>query len=554
MKTHDLIQGSPEWAVHRAQHFNASEEPAMMGCSPYKTRAQLVREAATGIGEEHDAATKRRFDDGHRYEALARPIAEQIIGQDLYPVVGSDGKLSASFDGITMDETLVFEHKSLNNDIRAAFDVPAGEEVFGDRLPLHYRVQMEQQLLVSKAEAALFIASKWEGDKLVEKRVCWYKPDSELRAAIVAGWEQFERDVAAYTPPQAEAPAPVGQAPETLPALRIEISGAVTASNLDAFKTTALAAIRGVNRDLKTDQDFANADKAVKWCTDVEQRLAAAKEHALSQTASIDALFKAIDDISAEARAVRLELDKLVTRRKDEIKAAIILKGRDAFCAHLAELDAEIAPIRLGLPPPDLAAAAKGKRTLQTLQDAVDTALASAKIEADTLARDWRAKLAWYGEEAAGHLFLFADLQALIAKPAEDFRLAVTARIEAHKASEAKKKEDADAAATLAAQAIATAAAPAPARPVFQSVVASIDLPASPAAPAPKANEPATLKLGTICERLGFTMTAAFVADTLGVQHAATDKAAKLYRESQFAEICRALASHIGAMAELYTV
>jgi predicted phage-related endonuclease len=70
-----------------------------------------------------------------------------------------------------------------------------------------------------------------------------------------------------------------------------------------------------VNRDLSTDADFADAEKAVKWCSDVESRLAAAKEHALSQTASIEALFRTIDDISAEARTVRLELDKLVTAR-----------------------------------------------------------------------------------------------------------------------------------------------------------------------------------------------------------------------------------------------
>ena len=51
MKTHDLIQGSPEWLAYRAQHFNASDAPAMMGCSPYKTRAQLLAEMHTGIAE-----------------------------------------------------------------------------------------------------------------------------------------------------------------------------------------------------------------------------------------------------------------------------------------------------------------------------------------------------------------------------------------------------------------------------------------------------------------------------------------------------------------------
>lgn len=68
----------------------------------------------------------------------------------------------------------------------------------------------------------------------------------------------------------------------------------------------------------------------------------------------------------------------------------------------------------------------------------------------------------------------------------------------------------------------------------------------------PAANEPATLKLGAICERLGFNVTAAFLADVLHIQHSATDKAAKLYRESDWPVICAQLRSHIGAMAELY--
>ena len=78
------------------------------------------------------------------------------------------------------------------------------------------------------------------------------------------------------------------------------MTGAVTASNLAEFKATALGAIRSVNRELKTDQDFADAEKAVKWCRR-RSRLKAAK-NALSQTANIDALFKALDDIGAEAQ------------------------------------------------------------------------------------------------------------------------------------------------------------------------------------------------------------------------------------------------------------
>jgi hypothetical protein len=76
---------------------------------------------------------------------------------------------------------------------------------------------------------------------------------------------------------------------------------------------------------------------------------------------------------------------------------------------------------------------------------------------------------------------------------------------------------------------------------------------AQPAAPAaPRADEPATLNLGAICGRLGFTVSAQFVADTLGVQPARTEKASKLYTETQFAVICHQLRSHVAAMAELY--
>jgi len=83
----------------------------MLGLSSYRTRTELLREKSTGITPDVDAATQRRFDAGHRFEALARPLAEQIIGKKLYPVIGSEGKLSASFDGLTADDTTCWEHK-----------------------------------------------------------------------------------------------------------------------------------------------------------------------------------------------------------------------------------------------------------------------------------------------------------------------------------------------------------------------------------------------------------------------------------------------------------
>jgi len=588
MKTVDLIQGTPEWHAHRANHFNASDAPAMMGCSPYKTRAQLLRELHTGLAAEVDAGTQRIFDAGHRFEALARPIAESIIGDDLYPCVGVEGRYSASFDGLTLGGETAFEHKTLSADLARTMR----DDIKGHELPLHYRVQMEHQCMVSGAERVLFMATKWADDEtLIDSSHCWYEPDAELRAAIIAGWEQFAADLAAYVPPAVAEPAPAGRAPETLPALRIEVTGMVTASNLAEFKATALGAIRSVNRELRTDQDFADAEKAVKWCADVEARLKAAKEHALSQTADIDALFKTLDDISAEARSVRLDVDKLVKRRKDEVREQAVTAARAALDKHIATLQAELAPMRLQPVAADFAGAIKGLRSIASMQDALDTTLANAKIAADAQARVIRGNVATFKDRAAGLESLFADLGMLVHKAADDFAAVLDARIAKHRADEARREQErqaAEAARIAAAEAAAAeaarqqerdrladeqrqqteaeAAAPAPVSfkrspPVLQpgesyseNADGTYTLHAAPqiARVAPAANEPPTLKLGTICERLGFAVRADFLADVLHIPPRATDKAAKLYRESDWPLICQQLQAHIGAMAELY--
>ncbi|HRG71412.1 MAG TPA: YqaJ viral recombinase family protein [Thauera aminoaromatica] len=591
MKIHELTQGSHEWLAHRSNCFNASDAPAMLGVSPYKTRAQLLRELHTGVSVDVDIATQKRFENGHRAEALARPMAEQIIGEDLYPVVGSEGRLSASFDGLTMDESIAFEHKALNDELRAAFRAIAGG-AGQEALPIYHRAQMEQQLMISGAERVLFMSSSFDADGgLLEQHHCWYYPDDEMRGAILQGWVQFAEDLANYTLPPAAEAAPVGKAPETLPALRIEVTGQVTASNLAEFKKTAMATIRSVNRDLKTDQDFADAERAVKWCSDVESRLKAAKEHALSQTASIDALFKALDDIASEARTVRLDLDKLVTRRKTEVKEEAVARARRALDDHIARLNAEIAPFRLPPIAADFAGTIKGLKSVASMQDKLDGLLATTKIAADADARAIRGNVTTFKQEGEGFEFLFADLGQIIHKAADDFRALVAGRIAQHKVAEAererKRQEAAAAEEARRAQAAAEAAQrqqEAAAQDAQRQAAAALEAAqrqqtaapavASAAQPAQEpalsdekaaavsnaralmqavANEPATLKLGVICERLGFTMTAAFLADTLHIKPARADGAAELYTESQYQTICRQLISHIGAMAELYT-
>jgi putative phage-type endonuclease len=548
MQLHNLTQGSPEWHAYRAQYFNASDAPAMMGCSPYKTRTQLLHEQHTGMTPEVDAAQQRRFDDGHRYEALARPLAEEFIGQDLYPVVGSEGRYSASSDGLTMDETIGFEHKTLNDDLRAVLV----DGCTGADLPMHYRVQMEQQLMVFGSERILFMASKWAGEDLMEERHCWYESDPELRKAIFAGWEQFALDLEDYVPPTVEAKV-IGRTPENLPALCIELTGGVKSSNLTEFKEHALTVFAGINRELSTDQEFADAEKAVKWCGDVEGRLEAAKANALSQTASIDLLFKTIDDITTEARRTRLELEKLVKARKDQLRLDAVMEGQKALAEHIAGLNNRLGKSYMPPVPADFGLAVKGKRTMDSTRGAVADELARAKIAASTIADKIQINLNTLRELAADHKALFPDAATIVLKANDDLTTLVNARIAEYKQREDEKEAAAAAKASaqqLQAPSPAPAPEPTPAPAESTAPFAQSARSVAPAATGDSEPSEATINLGGIAERLGFALPADFLS-TLGFTPVATVKASKLYRASDFPKICAALIHHINQVCEL---
>jgi len=428
----NLKQGSQEWLEHRAKHFNASDAPAMLGISPYKTRNELLHEMATGITPEIDDATQARFDDGHRFEALARPLAQKIIGKNLYPVVAKEGIYSASFDGITMDEEDTFEHKSLNNTIRGCS--------YAEDLPEYLRVQMEHQFIVG-GKRCLFLATKWdENDELLEEISFLYQPDPELRNRIIEGWSQFQLDLINYQYVE-EAPVVIGKAPETLPALRVEVTGMVTSSNLLEFKETALAVFESINKDLQTDEDFSNAAKTVKWCGEVESRLEAAKDHALSQTSTIDELFKTIDDIKEQARATRLDLDKMVKARKEAVRVEIVQAGKSAISTHIENLNERLGKSYMPVITADFGGAIKGKRTISSQRNAVDTELANAKIRANEIADKIQKNLNSLRDLAADHAFLFSDTSMLVLKDNDDLVNIIKLRITEHQQAEEKRIE-----------------------------------------------------------------------------------------------------------------
>jgi len=427
---HNLIQNTPEWDDFRANHYGASEAAAMMGEHPTIKRSELIRMKATGTSKEFsDWVQENLFDKGHRIEAAMRPRAVEIIGEDLYPVTASLGIHSASYDGLSMLADESWECKSINESIRIA-------ETAAD-LPLYFHIQLEQQLMVRNGNRALFSAGDIDEDgNIIEEKHLWYEANLSLREKIVKGWERFRKDVAAYEHVEI-IEKPKGTAVLDLPAVMVNVSGQIAITdNLDKFSSALkLFVDTQLIREPKTDQDFADLEAQVKTLKKAEEALDSAEAHMLAQVDAVDTAKRTIDMLRKIARDNRLMAEKLVKTEKENIKTAAVMNARKLFMDHISALNAEIRPAQIEGVTPDFNGAAKNKRTMASLHDAIDTELARTKIEADAQSKDIRENLAHLTKHDA-HRFLFNDLATIAHKAPDDFAALVAHRIGEHKAAE----------------------------------------------------------------------------------------------------------------------
>lgn len=436
MKIHHVAQGSPEWLALRATHNCASDAPVMMGTSDKLTRSDLVRMKATGDEREFSAWVQENLlARGHEVEAFARAEIERELGEELYPATISDdeGYLLASLDGVNMAGDTALEVKLWNEKLVAAMRV-------GEVPPLHFW-QLEQQILVAKLERVIFVCTDGTRDRFL--KVEYRAVDGRVKQ-LLAGWRQFDEDVKNYQhveviPKAVASPGAI----TTLPALvaSVDATGIKIRDNLDAFGAALNGYIAGVNREPKTDQDFADADEAVKTMERAEGALKAAREAVLAQTGDVDTLLRKAADFQEIARQTRLSLSKLIETKKQEIRSEILQEGQRAFAAHHEKLNARFGRRFMPTIPTDFPGAMRQKKTVASLRDAVATELARAKIAANEVADQIGTNLKALGAEAQGFEHLFADLDRLVVKAPEDFVVLVRARITEHKAAEEKRLE-----------------------------------------------------------------------------------------------------------------
>ena len=436
MKILNLKQGSDEWKAARLSHFTASEAPIMMGASPYMSRDDLLKYKTTKIEAEIDYYQQKIYDKGHETEAMARPLVEVILAEELYPVTGVlivDGlPFLASYDGLTQDCSTSFEHKQFNAEL---FELVNN----GGELEAKHYWQLEHQLLVGDIEQALFVVSDGTADNMAHLE---YTSHPERRKQLIAGWKQFQADLEGYKPLVYEVQ-PEAKAIEELPALAIDITGEVKSSNLAIYESKAVAFIQNINTDLKTDQDFVDAEKAVKYLDKIEKELELVKKQALSKTADISHLFAVIDKTKQDSKAKRLELSKLVKSRKEAIKLEVINRCKSELAEHIESVSKPINTWGVRLPEikADFAGAIKGKRTIKSITESANEELARSKVEATTCAELAGNNISLLEDKASEKRFLFNDLQTIVFNDSEHFRLVVDSRLAEHAKQEADRLE-----------------------------------------------------------------------------------------------------------------
>lgn len=231
--------------------------------------------------------------------------------------------------------------------------------------------------------------------------------------------------------------------PRTLPALIVQVEGSVLSTNIDAYRTAALDYVDSINTTLTTDEDFVEAEGIVKWCASAETKIKQVKAEAMEQAAEINLVFSALDEISEALRDKRLTLSRQVKAEKENRKRELVDGAMSALVRYVAELESSLGGLRLPSAEDrhqDLVAATKKKRTLSSLQDALDGALEAAKHDYQGAYRVMSANVATLrANEEYG--FLFSDAQEHVTKDPDDFENLVKARIAEHKESERERIE-----------------------------------------------------------------------------------------------------------------
>lgn len=219
--------------------------------------------------------------------------------------------------------------------------------------------------------------------------------------------------------------------------LIVKITGEITSSNFQDYRVKMLRIVEDINTDLKTSEDFSAAESTIKTLDKAEKTIDAAREKAILETKDINALFKAMTEVSEKLRDTRLDLTKKVKEKKASIKTDAIKEARAELTSKMAEIDAPPFAIQNFIFDESIFAdAVKGKRTIETINKALKT-LIYQKLDSFVLfCTEISKKTDILANHEKEYPSLFNDKHTLLAMQETALLEIITSRISTFKAEE----------------------------------------------------------------------------------------------------------------------
>lgn len=188
MKTVQLQQGSPEWLAFRRERIGASDTPAIMGKSPFKTAFDLWEEKSLGREGRKSAAMTR----GSLMEQEARDWYNRTYGTNFQPAVGiheENDWMMASLDGYDPE-------KNFHLEIKCPGEATI-ESIASGNIPEYILWQVQHQLYVNGLEKAVLLT--YNQSRQIE--TCLFR-DQSMIDDLVASSKVFYFDyLVAMIPP-----------------------------------------------------------------------------------------------------------------------------------------------------------------------------------------------------------------------------------------------------------------------------------------------------------------------------------------------------------------
>jgi hypothetical protein len=342
--------------------------------------------------------------------------------------------LLASFDGCSLETGELWEHKLWNERL--------AENVRNKALEPEYYFQLEHQLLVAdgRADRVIFTVSDGTMDKC-ETMV--YTSIPGRREQIIAGWHQFAEDLCNYKP-KAKPQQVEGADADGFPLVKYEVHGTAIHSNLrDILPIVKERAEEEMARPLETDQDFADKEKQVKAVKAARKHLKETSEEVKGEFVSFAEFSSLASEMDSVLQKLQSHGEKAVKDAKAQKKREIEQYAKDALTSHIESVNEKIAPLQIENIIdiiPNWGAAMKNKRTLESLQNAVDEELSRVQVGIkQTLKLVWE-NLEYFNSQKDYH-FLFNDLERIVNQQSEGFKALVQQRIADYEAEQKEKRE-----------------------------------------------------------------------------------------------------------------